>query len=605
MKTRILVAITIITGLYFVFSADFSATNLSDTAALPPTTPALPSSSAAANVEPEHTPITLAQPASLPDTEAFEEEENTALSLAQCVEADLLQQQFEREKEQLLHDYLLDLDDQGVSLDQMLALLTASRIDVYSTLLRSSDNPQFLHPALRATYTDNLGTRVDVTKYKHFVDWAYSRKYDAIIAAISRGELDPTNVYLYYDLMTLIVSSNPQITETELTQLLSAGVLPSLASLVVLTEQGRPPAILQLMLSFGADVPVNEPWGTYEKKQNLLIYSLSENKMPQALYWYEQGNAVYLQHTEFSALDVFPTPSSPEATELLVNIVRRFASEQRYPTHLARLREIKSWLPDDVQEELSDYLAIGFERLSEITESTHGQKLNELLAALSLKYQQKAQVENCTFEPQYVHYQMERERDWQLESRKEVGSPLWLMRQVNRIDASTVNNKPGKQKLIRELLTNENNWGELKERLDNGERLPDDAVLILAARNQAQMMRDLLGYGLNVHAKDAVGNNAWHSAILAFDSFTGTMPFDVMNVLIENQVDIHQGRDIFIHALDKRGGAKGITELLSFLEKAGGTLEKQQFQYVHHRFKGYSPNFHIIVDWYKKRLNLS
>lgn len=604
MKLRILAGTVLLGAVYFFVSHDsFHSSDELQSAATPFDITDIDSDISTPLNSPKLKSNTAAKTAQSIEEDAELNAEKSALK--DCIDAEVSHAKWEREKERLLHQFLMDLHDEGAGIEQMVRLLSASGIDVQSTVLNLYVDPRDMHPELRASHHIRTnGQRVPLSQSKHIVDFAYTRNYDAIIAAVSRGDLVTNGVYMFYDLLTLIVSSNPQISELTLTQLLSAGIQPTVPALVVLTKQGRPDAVLQTVLNFGHDLDFKDHWGTDEYHQNLLTLALEQGKVSAAKFWWEQGVPSFLGRIDSTALDVFPTPNSDEAQALLVDITLRFAAEQRYPKSLVKLRQIKHWLPTDIQEELTDYFAAGFEQLNEINNSEFGQRLQQLLAELSAERAGLEAGESCQRQQDFRQYVVEREQDWQVEARKEEGSPLWLMREVNRVDAASLKRPDSKAKVsLRHLLISQENWSEIKERLDNGEALPSDAILILAARNQAQMIRDLQGYGLNFHAADAVGNNAWHRAVLAMSLYTDQTPYDVMDILIENDVDINVGRDIMIHTLDKRGNVSRISELLSYLENAGAIITNQQYQYVLHQFKGYAPNLPIITSWYEKRLN--
>lgn len=531
-------------------------------------------------------------------------EADDEITLQECIDADLNALKFARGREKILQEFFKSLHQANIEPTQILDILSVSDENLYQTAILSYTRPDYARPLLVVSYENTTGKLADNGELVRDVNWAYKHDYPAIISALSRGELDPDYVYAHFDLLTLIFAANPQISENTVSQLLSAGLRPTLANLVILTQQGRSQAILETVLSFANGLDYNHKWGNDSPKQNLLILALKNKQTSLAQFWLDKGNSPFFQQAEFSALDVIAKPSNQQDLQLLVTLTRRFAAEQTYPNDLSKLPTIRAWLPESVQTELEDYFAVGMDKLNKLRDNEYVKKLQQHMDELNAQYGQHQLGEGCLQQPSYADYRHQRNKVWNTKRYEFVNSPLWVMQSVNRFDADSWKEDDSGKKPIRNLLTSRKHWDELKSRLDNGERLPSDAAFILAMNNQAEMMRDLLGYGLDLHATDPEGNSVWHSAVLGLYRGLKSNDFGVMNILIENQVDIHKGRDIIIYLLEVQGNMRGVTDVLSFLNGAGAELTKQQYNYLLFRFKGYSPNLSILRKWFEERLDL-
>lgn len=597
MKIRISVAIVLIIGLLFVFSLIFQSHEVTGAAPISEQ----PSTSSFTPEIHDVAAYSTAPISRKPPSDELIEPELEPLSdsptLQRCVDAELSEQQFLRQKERVMMQFLKQLTIDSSNEDKIRRVLLISGIDVANTHLGSPSMPTLTIDEMTTQQLNGFAPEpIHMKDGKKIMDWVLSRDYTSIINAANRGEINPYGSYAFYDLLTLIVSSDPQINEVTLTQLLNVGVQPTVSALVVMTKQGRPETLLQLVKDFNLGLDFSQGWGAYESEQNLFVLALENKRLALASFWYEQGIEPFLVERKVSALDVFPKPSSENELSLLIRLVRRFAAERRYPFNVAMLEQIKTWLPFDIQEETADYFEQGFEQLNELRSTDEYLVLNQQLAALRLARDRENQDTNCFKNQSFAQYKQQREKQWRINERKSRGLPLWLLKKVNRIDVSTVNTKAETQTSMRELLTRDTFLPELKQRLNDGETLPEDAVLILITNNRLQMMRDLLSFGLDVHANDSEGNSAWHYAVVSPNAY------QLMDFLIEYQVDIRQGRDLIIHMLERLGESSDIIERLNYLESAGATINNNQYAYVHHRLFGYSNNFLPITNWYEQRL---
>lgn len=597
-KLRVSVAIVLIIGLLFVFSLIFQSHEV--TGAVPVAEQPSPSS-----LTPEtHDVATSAIPpiSRQPLSEELIEPEPETLSdsptLQRCVDAELSEQQFLRQKERVMMQFLKQLTIDSSNEDKIRRVLLISGIDVANTHLGSPVMPTLTIDEMTTQQLNGFAPEpVHMKDGKKIMDWVLSRDYTSIINAANRGEINPYGSYAFYDLLTLIVSSDPQINEVTLTQLLNVGVQPTVSALVVMTKQGRPETLLQLVKDFNLGLDFSQGWGAYESEQNLFVLALENKRLALASFWYEQGIEPFLVERKVSALDVFPKPSGKNELSLLIQLVRRFAAERRYPFNVATLEQIKSWLPFDIQEETADYFEQGFEQLNELRSTEEYLSLNQQLSALAATHNRLHQNDNCHKNQLFTQYKQQREKQWRINERKSRGLPLWLLKKVNRIDVSSLNTNPETQKSMRELLTDDRFLPELKQRMNDGETLPADAVIILISNNRLQMLRELLSFGLDVHARDSEGNTAWHYAVVSSNAY------QFMDFLQEYQVDIHQGRDLVIHMLERLGESSDVIERLNYLENAGATINSNQYAYIHHRLFGYSNNFLPITNWYEQRLS--
>lgn len=519
------------------------------------------------------------------------------VSVNQCLTAEFSSAEAYREKEAILSAYLqqnfayaaTDSDEA----QQFEKVILAAGLPIYETRMMMSDKTAYKDDLTAVNQLQSPGEPtlgVSFATARKVAQMITTYDYPALANAITAGDINPTDRFLVYDLLTLIFSTNPQISPDQLRQLRFSGIPVTLSALVQMTTLGA--SVEQVSAALEGDVSIAfSSWRNSYQAQNLLLLALNHRRFELAKFWFEQGVPVQLDTEGLNVLDVVSSPAVSNDNEFLVDVMRHFASNGMYPHDLHRLKKLQEWLPKDVRTELNDYFEFGLMLQKQLENDPMVEALRAELAGLAANTPEFVDQIKCMENIEFLQAQHQKEVKWGLgEAGQYNVSPVESLQQIPE----------GQESKLRNLLFGAGGFDDIVAVLQEGEtELPEDAALIIAERGDAVLMQQLMDYGLDMSAIDERGNTVWHYAVAApSDEARHAM----ISLVQQYDIDLTVGNDIYVHALNVSHPSVDLVEVFNLLEIAGAPVSSTQYEYILQRLSTTNPRYEALTSWYKARL---
>jgi len=182
----------------------------------------------------------------------------------------------------------------------------------------------------------------------------FNKNYQAIISQVEQGILTLQHIYDGLSLLSAIFLNDKEISSDIIVQLISVGLAPTFADLVVATQLNLPKNIVMTLRDHYFDEPMQTWYHNYH--HNNLVMAATENLNSDLFYyWFEQDIPYRAKELDYTALDVLPTPKNDKELSAAIDIFVSLAKKSLYPYKNNTLDNIKQWLPLEVQQQFNHY----------------------------------------------------------------------------------------------------------------------------------------------------------------------------------------------------------------------------------------------------------
>lgn len=612
--------------------------------------------------EREHPQIETKERAKLSDGDSKKDQLASAskelTELQRCLQTDLINQKIQSDKKNSLSVYFIAGRKNNIppyELEQI-AMLAGVDIPTFrSAVLNDKPNQTSLYrqsnklAKINETYVDEIfvddgGDKpafvnvlpkiIDGSKIfdsQKMLQQLKKGQFDAVAESIKQAKKVPL-LTSQFDPITAAILLRKDITFEDLQLLHDAGVPYTLASLAQLTKHSNGLSIIEKILAISPEIAFKERWKNGFYVVNLLTFSLLNNNIEQAQFWFNLGVSPRPIANGINALDAFPEfdkqVNDSNAKQFLVQLLR----EDIQPYKLETEPKIQTWFEEepDILEDRSLTVQWHVGTVKNRNETVERMKMmfakieNRNLRQASLNSEQfllctekqqflsekKKLVENTRTVGEFTQLSPEenlkRLAELELDEAatpilepiaEQLSGILWSSNELNTESAEIPEIvKVKRQQRIAAFIRSFESTEKIVALLEDGYSMNDETIHVIAQNGRIELIDPLMNYGLNVEAVNSQGQNALFSAL------TGFKPFETFNYLLEQKgLKIINGSQLLLHAIQLNAYDKNTPKIVEKLIRKG--IKPNQYHWtalVHHVPAG-SPVYRKISLLFEKQ----
>lgn len=431
--------------------------------------------------------------------------------------------------------------------------------------------------------------------------------YRGLVAYIAEHQLSYKTIYSE-DLLSTIFLLHPDIAVHDVSYLLNNGISLSLKSLVLLSELNNGLAIAQEVVNAEPEFQYDIEWQSGYFYINLTLDAIQRGQFDLASFWLANDVKAHINTGERNALDYFPEPSEQQY-ESALTLLKQLRDLNVQPNFPKTLQRIRGWLrPED--RHLLDGMTMSWSIDELLTKELKlkevKQQFDEISISVAVQYkelahcinsekiQEQLPVKALANEVHDVPRQLSTQEA--LQSRKAQFLKITEMTQEERRKPQFL----GSDKSLEELRKGEQkdppkknpwrglgykSWKQITALLERGEKLPESAILSLAATGKIEYIEKLIPYGLNLYYANEQGENALIFALESRDSL------ETIRYLLNLGVPIALS-DVLLHKAIRLSAIKSeIVDVISLLMERGVTPKAEHLRTFVYSVSGNDSNY--------------